>query len=582
MSEEESGVKFISEDAAEYAKLKLDQSMNSDPLIKPCEFSSTEINWIDGFKTYQEVKIKNLELLTEREDGEDSLFLIASPTATLMGKPQLIHENIQKIPMVRRTLQIKKDKSGHDVEYIHQRKFIDDRYDKRFDGQVMDSVCFDFFLYRIVCEHKEHYIFSQKKLPNEHCIFEGMQVDLDDISEINSNLRINKISSIFICKSFESSVKKLDKISLINYVKEFEIDEQKFQDLMFTHPDGNIYEYTDDFNLLRKVQMLSGKYEGYPLHLFKMGPVGTGKTTEAEVIDFKFKEDQGILEAANSTLKVLVPSFKEKPANLGYICKCNRVAIIDEMMKMVESALGHDNSRVSNYFGQMNMLLEHKDRMVGSGNDNSARVQSTSKVCITTNNISGMPTIEKHLAVIDPTTMSRMLVWIQDSEEVNLVYSKTGVREPLKEQSVKSPPHTHILPNTISRDKNLLLSNEKILPLYVGGTGNEKKATFTSCGNDMFLTIYDSCQDFLINFDLLECRKIFEEITCLTRKRMRNVWRARGLHHVILVLDGITKHRCLFRDYDPKFKTKKEDYKMTLKLLKHMVASWATDMSATF
>lgn len=564
-----------SEEEAELAKKRLDEELNSDPTIDSSKFTATEINWIDNIKDYEQIKEKNKELVIEA----DRLFLIASNNITLKGKPQLIHENMQRIPVLRKTLRIKKSVDGN-LEYITQQKFIDDRYDKRFDGEILESLSFDFYFYRVVFNNKEYYIFSKEKLPQEYCLFEGMLINLDDISEINNNLRVKKISSIIILKSFEPYVKKLPKKELIEFIKDKGLDEQKFQDLIFTHPDGKIYEYTDDFNLLRKAQLLSGKYEGYPLHIFKMGPVGTGKTTEAEVLDYKFQEDQGILEAANSTLKVLVPSFKEKPANLGYICKCNRVAIIDEMMKMVESALGHDNSRVSNYFGQMNMLLEQKYRTVGSGNDNSARVKATAKVCITTNNVSGYSKIENHLSIVDPTTLSRMLVWIQDSEEVNKIYSKNGIREALSPKSSKSPPHIHNPKHNLARNP-LLLPSDYNDSVCVGGIGNEGSNN-TSCGTEDFLTIYDSCQDFIVNFDLEKCRKIFGDITSLTKNRMQNVWRARGLHHTILLLDGITKHRCLFKDYDETFKPKKEDYDITLKLLKHMVHSWDTDLEATF
>ena len=401
---------------------------------------------------------------------------------------------------------------------------------------------------------KEFYIFSQQKLPNEYCELEGMKIHLDDVGEISNNLKVKKISSIFICKEVKPFVKIIAPEDLIEFVKEKELDEEKFHDTLFLHPDGNVYDYTPDFNLLRKVQLLSSKYEGYPLHIIKMGPVGTGKTTEAEVLDYKFKEDQGILEAANSTLKCLVPSFKEKPANLGYIVKCNRIAIIDEMMKMVEAAIGHDNARVSNYFGQMNMLLEHKNRTVGSGNDNSTRVKASAKVCITSNNIRGKNTISSHLGVIDPTTLSRMIVWVQDYEEIEKIYRKEGI---------KSPPHR---PNT----KTFFAMVNFLSPFHDSACvgGNEF--------ND-FLTIFDSCQQFLVNFDADRCKNLFNMTTNLTKEPMKQVWRARGLHHIILILDGLVKYRCLFRDFDNSFNPKEEDYEDLERILIHMIKTWETE-----
>ncbi len=543
---------ILDEDEAQKARLKLDEELKIDKFTEKGEFTSFEINWVDWIECYHEAKNRAIDLF--HKDYDDRLVFLASSRDKIKGKPQLIHENYQRIAMVRKITRVKKESNGKDTP-ITEYKFIDDIFDKRYGGIIRGTLAFDFLVYRVIDKGKEHYILSEKPLPSEFCEFEGMKIQLDDISDISSNLKVKKLSSLFICKHAESCVKIIDPEELVEFVKEKEIDEDVFHDTLFKHPDGNIYDYTPDFNLLRKAQLLSSKYEGYPLHLLKIGPVGTGKTTEAEVIDHKFQEDSGILEAANSTLKVLVPSFKEKPANLGYICKCNRVAIIDELMKMVEAALGHDATRISNYFGQMNMLLEHKDRMVGSGNDNSTKVKATAKVLITSNNIVGKNKIAAHLGVIDPTTLSRMIVWVQDYAEIEKIYNKEGI---------KSPPHIDNPPKAFSCD---LLSNKSITSDGdgVGGIYND------------FLTIYDSCQKFLINFDADRCKKLFDMITNLTEEPMRQVWRARGLHHIVLLLDGIVKHRCLFRDYDSSYNTKDCDYDDLERILVHMVQTWDCD-----
>jgi len=541
-----------SEDEANKAKQILEEDMSIDKTMDKGEFTSFEINWVDWIECYHEAKTRAIDLFGQ--DYDNRLFFLASSKDNIRGKPQLIHENYQRIPLVRKITSVKKAK-GEDEQYVTEYKFIDDIFDKRYGGEIQATLAFDFLVYRVVDKGQEHYIFSEKRLPTEFCEFEGMKVQLDDISDISANLKVKKLSSVFICKHAEPAVKIIEPIKLIEFVKEKEMNVDTFHDMLFQHPDGNIYDYTPDFNLIRKAQLLSSRYEGYPLHLMKIGPVGTGKTTEAEVINYKFQEDDGILEAANSTLKVLVPSFKEKPANLGYIAKCNRVAIIDEMMKMVEAALGHDNTRVSNYFGQMNMLLEHKDRTVGSGNDNSTRVKATAKVLITSNNIVGKNKIASHLGVIDPTTLSRMLVWVQDYEEIEKIYNKEGI---------KSPPHRDNPPNNFSCER----SYEEIDISDGDGVGG--------IYND-FLTIYDSCQKFIVNYDKVKCKKLFDTITNLTVEPMKQVWRARGLHHVILLLDGITKHRCLFKDYDNTYNPKDEDYDDLERILIHMVNTWDTD-----
>lgn len=544
---------FLTEPEAEFAKNRLEEEMSQDTKEETLEYTAYDINWRKKFKTWEECKNEMHNPITDYYD--DRLFFVAHDNDKIIGKPQLIHETIQRMPMIRKTTKIEKRK-GEDDKFISQLKFIDDRIDKRYDGKVVNELHMEFWVYRIIYEGREYFVLSKDKLGNELYEISGMRIFLDDLSELKNSLKVNTISNLFIVKKAKSFVNTIPKDELIKFCKEKEINKDKFHNLLFLHPDGNVYDYSDDFNIIRKAQLLSSKYEGYPLHLLKMGPVGTGKTTEAEVLDYKFNEDQGILEAANSTLKSIVPSFKEKPANIGYICKCNRISIIDEMMKMVEKDMGHDSSRLGNYFGQMNMLLEQKDRMVGSGNDNSVRIKSTSKVSISTNNLSRRFKISNHLSIIDPTTLSRMLVWVQDYKEINKIYNKELI----------NPPHT--VPITISRDSPHTSPIGSCL--CVGGIST----------ND-FLTIYDSCQEFLVEIDFNKCKKIFDIINNLSTGQMNQVWRARGLHHTILLLDGITKHRCLFEDYDDSFIPKDEDYNVLERVLVHMVNGWGTSYDPT-
>jgi len=541
-------MEFLSEKEAEDARKRLDEELSVDIMDATKEYSSYKLNWKSNLKSWDEAKGFMCDGYSLSPDGR--LFFVGHDNDKIIGKPQLIHETIQRIPLVRTVSKIERNNKA-DERIITQHKFIDERVDKRYDGKIVATLNMDFWVYKIIYEGREYYVLSQEKMGNEVYMIEGMKISMDDFSELTNSLKVNAISNLFIAKKSESFIKTINPTELVKFCKEKEINKEKFHNLVFMHPSGVVYDYSEDFNILRKAQLLSGKYEGYPLHIFKMGPVGTGKTTESEVLDFKFQEEQGILEAANSTLKSIVPSFKEKPANLGYICKCNRFALIDEMMKMVESAMGHDNSRVSNYFGQMNMLLEQKDRMVGSGNDNSARVKSTAKLSITTNNINNRFTISNHLGIIDPTTLSRMLVWVQDYKEIAKIYEGLCVKIP-PTQSQELSRETPFLEDIYTR-------------LCVGGIN----------GND-FLTIYDSCQKFLVDFDINQCKKIFDRVTKLISGKMQQVWRARGMHHTILVLDGITKNRCLFEDYDDSFNCKDIDYQITEKILVHMANSWET------
>ena len=66
----------------------------------------------------------------------------------------------------------------------------------------------------------------------------------------------------------------------------------------------------------------------------------------------------------------------------------------------------------------------------------------------------------------------------------------------------------------------------------------------------------------------------------LTQEPLRShVWLPRAEHHVTLLVDGLCKFRCLFKDYDPSFSVKEEDYALTKRILTRIVASWSADLS---
>ena len=538
------------------------------PLVdeKSPDYTTYEINWIENAKTWKEVKNKNIDFL----NMESRFVALAHYNDVCKGKPQLIHQTVQRIPLIRKIQKTQKATKVEAEKLLTQWKFLDDKYDKRYDGQEKGSLAFDFWVYRLIEQGKEYYLLSQHPLSEEYSEIIGMRMEMDDLSGISESLKLSKIATIFIVKEHKPAVKVIDKEKLVEFSKEMAEKHnwtaEGFQDYIFTHEDGNIYDYSQDFNELRIAQFLSSKYEGYPLHIMKIGPVGTGKTTEAEAIDFKFKEELGILEAGTSRMKVLVPSFKEKPANLGYICNCNRVAIVDELMKMVANAMQNQHVDANNYFGELNMLLEHKKRLVGSGNDNSTIVKTTAKVCITTNPLKGKAYLSNHLSVLDNTTLSRMLIWVQDKAEVEKIYQKDGIRPAYTNFSDNSREH---MPNP---EKAFLHERS-----FSSSIGVESWDCVLGTYHD-FLTIYDSCQAFITKFEIDRVKEVFNKTVNQAKEQMKQVWRSRGLHHSILVLDGITKFRCLFKDYDTSFTANDKDYDALERILLHMVRTWDSNL----
>ena len=261
------------------------------------------------------------------------------------------------------------------------------------------------------------------------------------------------------------------------------------------------------------------------------------------------------MEAGNSTPKALVPSFKEKPASPGFIMSKNRVALIDEIMKMVDKQIDSGNGSITtmkNQISELNMILEHKRRNIGSGNDNTFVGQSTSKTLMVGNPSSRYSYLHDHVKILDESTLSRLFIWIKDNEHKNFIRSN----KILKSQDTYG---TYIPMNL---EKSMLVG--KVYGDFI---------------YHYYLSIYDSCQRFICDISDDKVKELFNEVEALCNYKLQNVWGARGLHHTKLLIDGITKFRCIFKDLDNSFTSKEEDYDIAEKILIKMVGSWEKDMS---
>jgi len=95
---------------------------------------------------------------------------------------------------------------------------------------------------------------------------------------------------------------------------------------------------------------------------------------------------------------------------------------------------------------------------------------------------------------------------------------------------------------------------------------------------DFYVSIYDSCQVFLSKVDSSRCEQIFKSLVAISKNPMKTILKRRGLHHTKLVLDGLVKFRCIFKDFDDSFEANEEDYSHLERIMVRMVKSWDTNM----
>jgi len=546
-------------------KLKIKEKDDPKDLLKhemnmqEVEGYKKGVNWVDDEylgHSWKRLKSKNAAQLKL----SDKMFQLLSSTGSITGKPQ-IRDNDVKTNITLLVRAIKRDKDGNKVVSY---KFIDDPYNRRDDGYEDEVLEDSYWIYDVVENGIKFIVLCKHKLENhETHKFHGTAVKVNHSKEFDKNLMCRGSANLFFCSEAESSIHPMEKELIIPYVtdfiKEHNMDVDKFKEMMFDyifiHENGIIYNQPKDYMLLRHSQLLSGKEEGYPLHFFLWGGFGVGKTQEIECLDRIFGE--GILEAANSTPKSLIPSFSEKIPNPGFILNCNRIALIDEMMKMVDNALNNtrNSNDVKNQLSNLNFILEHRARKTNSGNGNLF-CKPTSKVIVTTNPSLKSKYIYEELDTMDPSTFSRCLCYVKGAEHVKFI------------------------------ETNKLRNCAMTYPLYCKKEEEDKKIishdlrVFAQLLRSFYVTIYDSCQHFLSKWDEGRLENIFRSSVALAKNQMQTTWKRRGLHHTKLVLDGIVKYRCIYKDFDDSFEAIDEDYDNLERILFGMIKNWDFDMTA--
>lgn len=540
-------------------------------------YKEKQINWIDEpfFDSWDKIlgHLKNLfnhnkEWISEKPKW----FFVAHSKDTIVGKPQMIEDVKVRIPLIR--LSVRKSKGEEITKQLVYA--IGEKYDKRYDGNMVDAFSLDFYKYMIKTPNDERYfIFTQKKLPDQTCTIKGMCVEMDDVTEMNNTMKIPILSKVFFAKSAEPDVKIVSKEELVNFTKTKAITEADWLTYIATHKFGTINSFPMETEMLKTAWLLSGKVDGWPLHLFIIGPAGTRKTMGwAETLANKFSDDgEGfIMDSGNSRLKGLIPSYKGNIAEPGFLAKSERVAIVDEIMKLVEREMQkHDSAATGNILGEINPILEHKNRKVYSGNTSECNMTATCKALFIGNPLSNKDTIIRHVGSIDPSTMSRGVWWIQDREEQRFVLGENGIMRPSNnpiENNDQNPPQTH---PSQSQWENVIMNRKNDMLL--------KKSRGELYNRNEFLTLFDSCYNFVCEISEKEIYRLLKITLSITGERMKEVWEPRAYHHIKLIIDGLCKFRCLFKDYDATFTPKQEDYDLAERILVRMVKSWDTDLS---
>jgi hypothetical protein len=392
-----------------------------------------------------------------------------------------------------------------------------------------------FYLYRFVGDDDEPYtLLSDQKLKLQSYSVEGSVFEVKDSSLIGEVSKIPvKYKVLFLHTAKPHVIEFKSHDEFFSFCDDKNITEHDLLHYIVSLKDGNkikVFSHPVWFLQLLLAFLFhakKGETDKFPMHLLWIAPRGTGKSTCLEAIMQKFGEK--IVDGSTSTLKFLIPSFKERNnPEIGELARAHRLVVVDEFFRML---LKSKNNERNVEVARMNILLEHKERAAGSGHGTTI-VKMTARMMASTNPVSGTNNIYNLLDRFDDSFLSRMIIYYQLPEHLEYVNEAKKSR--------------------FKRSEFWIEPNE-------------------------FISIVDYLNSFDADYDWDRLVQLYEKFSTPLSQEVKGMFEARYLHHLECMLDGIVKMRCLF-ERDKSFAAIERDYELLDLLFGNIIRSWFNDV----
>ncbi|MDP3989745.1 MAG: hypothetical protein Q8Q01_00900 [archaeon] len=499
-----------------------------DPFLQSVIAKNTQNSIIKVSEPLNYEQVKNLARLVFEDTQNKPLIFTISNKHRIEGKViGEIEQRKIKLPVAWKAEISPKEDSDKKtyVAYIFGQKIP-----KR--TKIIDEISGEFYLYRFLSKDtKEYVLISTEKLNLDDYTVHGLSIEVEDTKIIGDAYRLLNKFPVFFVHTANSHI-----CTLTNHKELF----AKCDEIKLT---GNkLYEYLQSHKTAEGIKILEhprwflkfiaaflfhkkkGITSAYPMHLLWIADRGTGKSSFLEALHQKSGESQEIVAGSSSTLKYLIPSFKEQNRpEMGALAKASRLVIVDEFFRILRLNINEKEDEC----GRMNDLLEHKDRQAGSG-QGRIRTSMTARLMATTNPIAGTNNIVSLVDKFDDSFLSRFLIYYQTDDHVKFIHQK------MKEDT--------------------LITKEWIEV------------------ND-FLSIQDYLQSFDSQYKRERLVKLCDKFVPFLSETVRGLYEARYLHHLECLLDGIVKVRCL-STRDSNFTAIEEDYQEAEFVWSIIIKSW--------
>lgn len=365
-----------------------------------------------------------------------------------------------------------------------------------FDLPV-DSYSVPLYVYQFYSERKEPYIvLSQQELPTMHCRIKGMLVRTTDVLKIGKSKGTAVSLNFIFATSIENDVRKLDESEFQAVRLNFNTHEKLAAATLGAYRHPEIFE-----KFIYAWMFCSNDVSGYPLHVSWLSQPGGGKSDVLEAIAKNaFGED--IYDGTTGTFKGIVPSFGGTMANPGFFAKCARIAAVDELMSAIRR---RGDAEVEAETSLLTTLLEHKERVSGSGNHESIRVNATARAFFASNPKKyGMSNMVEIASKLNNAFMSRMLWYVMTKQHYEFIQA--------------------------NKSKFNIVDRQAAMPKF----------------NPDFVAMVDYLNDFMVDGIRAEdIERIYNTYLNHIPSDCLDVYAGRSHHHIAALIDGATKYHML-------------------------------------
>jgi uncharacterized protein YozE (UPF0346 family) len=232
----------------------------------------------------------------------------------------------------------------------------------------------------------------------------------------------------------------------------------------------------------------------------------------------------------------LIPSFRESPPDVGFLCRADRVALIDEFFTFIgnDEAKSGPKTDGGNYFGEMKDILEHEEKSAVSGNGRTSVKMSAIAIAVT-----------------NPLEYHNLIDVISVAEKVDRAFLSRFLIYQMNEQHI----------NFINENKQVIAD--------VGEEESYPKVDYD------FVSLFDYINTVRVKgLNLKKINEIFKSHKEGIPSKLVEVYNARYEHHLTNLVVGCCKYRYIVGEKDS-LVIDNNDYVVADEIFSMLLASWA-------